>query len=160
MALTEAEIKEREHRYITEAFGEGNLDLIDEVIAADFVGHQPTSFDDVEGPEDYKEFYTEFQSAFPDLEATVELQVAEGNRIAQLNRHTGTHTGDLMSIPPTGKSIDITAIDIKEYNDDGKAVEGWGHGDFMGLRQQLGLTFPAIIGQLPTLAWGKLKAKL
>src|SRR4051812_6753616 len=123
--VSEAENKAIMHRY-EEAVNQGNLDLIDEVIAADYVGHEPD--EDLHGPEGYKQFLTMFRSAFPDLHLTVEDEIAEGDRVASRFTVRGTHQGELMSIPPTGKQITVTGITICRF-EDGKVVEEWENPD-------------------------------
>lgn len=142
MATTEDEIRDVERRISEEAFGEGNLDLLDEYVAEEYVGHNPGAQEDIHGREELKEFVTTFRSAFPDLDVTVEDQIVEGDRVVQRNRLTGTHEGELMGIPPTGESVEITAIGITAW-EDGKGVEHWAQVDMMGLMEQLGVVEPA-----------------
>lgn len=138
MAQTEAELKEKQRRFTTEVFGEGNLDVIDEVIADEYVGHNPGG-DDIHGPAELKEFVETYRSAFPDLEVTTEDLLVEGNKTVQRNRITGTHDVELMGIPPTGESVEIEAMGISVW-EDGKGVEHWSQVDMMGLMEQLGVT--------------------
>jgi predicted ester cyclase len=78
------------------------------------------------------------RSAFPDLNATVEDIVAEGDKVVVRQTWTGTHTGgDFMGVPPTGRTVPIGVIDIIRIAG-GKFVEHWGQMDAMGMMQQLG----------------------
>src|SRR5947209_5246280 len=107
--MSEEENKAIMRRY-EEAVNQGNLDLIDEVIAADYVGHEPD--EDLHGPEGVKQFITMFRSAFPDLHLTVEDEIAEGDRVASRFTVRGTHQGELMGIPPAGKQVTVSRITI------------------------------------------------
>ena len=77
------------------------------------------------------------RSAFPDLNATIEDMVAEGDKVAIRITWKGTQKGDFMGVPPTGKSVSFGVMDIVRVAE-GKCVEHWGETDFMGLMQQLG----------------------
>jgi predicted ester cyclase len=91
-----------------------------------------------EGFEGRKIFYSAFLSAFPDLHVHIEDSFAEGDRLVTRWSAHGTHDGELMGIPPTGKQISVggTAIDRFE---NGKSVEHWEVFDQVGLMQQLGV---------------------
>lgn len=127
-------------RLYDEVFNQGNLDVVDELIAPNVVEHQPQPGVDpnAQGPELVKQIATFYRSAFPDLHITVEDMVAEGDRVVGRVTITGTHQGDLMGIPPTGKRVQVGSIDIIRY-EGGKVVEHWGETDAMGLMQQLGV---------------------
>jgi predicted ester cyclase len=77
------------------------------------------------------------RSAFPDFKATIEDIVAEGDKVVVRQTFSGTHKGEFMGVPPTGKSISIGVIDIIRV-DGGKFVEHWGQMDTTGMIQQLG----------------------
>jgi predicted ester cyclase len=79
-----------------------------------------------------------FKAGFPDLHATIEVTIAEDNRVATRGYITGTHQGPFMNIPPTGKSIKLPFIDLWCI-ENGKAVENWVQMDMLGLMQQLGV---------------------
>jgi len=90
--------------------------------------------------EAWKPFMLSYFSAFPDLRINVNWEdaIIEGNRLAGPYTMTGTHLGDLMGIPATGKSISVFGINIF-YIRDGKIVEEWDLNDGVGLLQQLGV---------------------
>lgn len=79
-----------------------------------------------------------FQNAFPDMKGAVEDVVAEGNKVAVRFSGTGTHQGEFFGIPPTGKPIKSTGINIFRI-EDGKIVEHWNNADDLGVLQQLGV---------------------
>jgi steroid delta-isomerase-like uncharacterized protein len=129
--------KELYRRFIEECFTGGNLDLIDEMVAADGVDHQAPP-GTAQGPEGLKQFLSMFRSAFPDLQATVDQVIAEGDTIAARFTMSGTHQGEFFGIPPTGKRMEITGIDVVRF-ENGKMVEHWGNQDDLGMMQQLGV---------------------
>ena len=77
-------------------------------------------------------------AAFPYLHVNVEDIVAEGDKAVARITFKGTHKGELMGTPATGKKVTWSAIDIIRMVD-GKAVEHWGEQDMLGLMQQLGM---------------------
>lgn len=127
-------------RLYEEVFNQGNLDLADELIGPNVVEHQqqPGVTPDAAGPELVKQIARFFRSAFPDLEITVNDLIAEDDRVAARVTIAGTHKGELMGIPPTGKRVQVSSMDIIRF-EDGKAAEHWGETDIMGMMQQLGV---------------------
>jgi predicted ester cyclase len=77
------------------------------------------------------------RSAFPDFHATIDDIIAEGDKVVLRQTWTGTHKGEFMGIPPTGKRVSFGVIDIIRVDGD-KCVEHWGQMDNAGLMQQLG----------------------
>ena len=124
-------------RAYEEVWNQGKLDVIDEIFAADLVGHIAGS-PDIHGPEGLKQFVTMYRTAFPDLQFTIEDQLAEGDKVATRWTSTGTHKGELMGIPPTGVQVKSTGICIARIAG-GKFVETWPHSDDLGMLQQLGM---------------------
>ena len=85
------------------------------------------------------DFFRMYVAAFPDLRMTPEDVLASGDKVVVRVRATGTHEGEFMGVPATGKSIDVQAIDIVRFEDDGLAHEHWGVFDAMTMMQQLGV---------------------
>lgn len=83
-------------------------------------------------------FVSVFMAAFPDMHLQVEDTVIDGNKLATRWSARGTHKGDLMGIPPTGKEVSITGIAIDRF-ENGQSVEHWEIIDQMSLMQQLGV---------------------
>ena len=77
-------------------------------------------------------------AAFPDFTAVIEDQIAEGDKVVTRKIVSGTHEGELMGIPPTGKRFEIPVIDIFCVVG-GKCTDHWSVVDWMGMMQQLGL---------------------
>jgi len=120
-------------------YQQGNLDGAEEVLAANFVHHQPGSAS--QNREAYKQLGSVFLTAFPDMQWIIEDQVAEGEKVATRLTISGTHRGELMGIPPTGKQVSCTEIAIDRLAD-GKIVERWNLFDMMSMLQQLGVIPP------------------
>ena len=123
-------------RMIEEVWNQGNLALLDEIVAANYVGHNPSMT--VQGPEGIKQFILMYRSAFPDLHFTIEDMIAEGDRVVTRWSSSGTHRGPLSGIPPTGKHVTGTGIAISRFVD-AKFAEGWTEFDLLGVLQQLGV---------------------
>src|SRR5215207_10454783 len=87
-------------RVLEEIFNKGNLDAADELLAPDFVDHDPSMPEDVRGPEGFKEYVSAYRSAFPDLHVQIEDQIAEGDKVTTRWTGTGTHEGELAGIAP------------------------------------------------------------
>ncbi len=127
-------------RYFDEVTNKGNLDLVDEMFAPDYVHHDPANPDPhgVVGVEDVKRHLKELLDAFPDTQFKVDDMIAEGDDIVVRWTATCTHTGDYFGIPPTNKSATLTGMNTWRV-ENGKAVEGWVSRDDLGLLQQLGV---------------------
>lgn len=91
-----------------------------------------------EGFEGRKMFYSAFLAAFPDLHVHIEDTLAEGNQLVIRWSAHGTHEGELMGIPPTGKQVSVGGIAIDRF-ENGQSVEHWEVFDQAGLMQQLGV---------------------
>jgi steroid delta-isomerase-like uncharacterized protein len=125
-------------RRFFELWEAGETDRFEEVVAADAVDHDPQRpFPDERGAEAARKTAEMFLSAFPDTGYTVEQQVAEGDLVVTRWTASGTHEGELMGIPPTQKSVEVSGIAIDRFSD-GKIAESWGNWDTIGLMQQLG----------------------
>jgi steroid delta-isomerase-like uncharacterized protein len=133
------ENKQIARRVPEEVFGKGNLDVVDELVADDFVNHDPSIPPEVPGGrEGLKTFAQVYLTAFPDLKIKVDDQVAEGDKVVSRWSASGTHQGELMGIPATGKQSEVTGITIDRIVG-GKIVESWNNWDTLGLLQQLGV---------------------
>jgi steroid delta-isomerase-like uncharacterized protein len=123
-------------RVFDEIVNKGNLDVADELLADDYMNHDfpaPTP-----GPAGFKMVTTMFRSAFPDIVVTLEDEFAEGDKVVTRGVFEGTHTGDFMDIPATGRQVTIKYLDIWRL-ENGKAKENWVQMDLLGLMQQLGV---------------------
>lgn len=128
-------------RFYDEVMSKGDLDALDEIIHDDFVEHEnvpPGMPTDKNAP---RAFVSMFRTSFPDFTATIEDMIQQGDKLVVRSRMSGTHQGEFMGVPPSGKSFDITAIDIVEFRD-GKCVAHWGVTDTAAMMEQLGMVEP------------------
>jgi steroid delta-isomerase-like uncharacterized protein len=115
----------------------GDVDGFIAQLADDFVEHEVTpGFPPTR--EGVRSFFTMYRSAFPDLRMEAQDVLTDGDKVVARVRFTGTHQGEFMGMPPTGKSIDVEGIDIVRVGDDGLVHEHWGIFDVMRMMQQLG----------------------
>lgn len=138
MASDQKRNKDLVRRINDEVWGEGNLDLIDDHVAEDYVEHSNAAPEDIHGPEGYKANVEMARTALPDMEVTTEHLVAEGDLVVNHYTITGTHDGPFMGIEPTGNEVRFSGVGIIRIAD-GKIVEDWGVVDIFGLMQQIGV---------------------
>ena len=124
-------------RFVEEAFNRGNLGVVDDIFALDYVGHTAGLPDQTLGPEGVKEFVGLYRSAFPDLHTTIEDIVTEGDKVAYRWTAVGTHQGELLGVPPSSNRMELTGITIERI-EDGKIVETWNNFDQLGMMRQIG----------------------
>jgi len=125
-------------RLFEELWSKGNLSVADELLAPNYVSHDPSTPDFGRGPENEKKRASLYRSAFPDLRITVEDMIAEGDMVTARWSCRATHKGDLSGIAPTGKQITISGISIGRFAG-GKIAEAWVNWDALGFMQQLGV---------------------
>jgi steroid delta-isomerase-like uncharacterized protein len=121
-----------------DAFNQGDMAAVDQLFAPDYVDHDRSRAGLPPGPEGIKLAWGMFRAAFPDLQITIEEMIAEGDKVAVRAVGRGTHQGELMGIPPTGRSVTVALMDINRIAD-GQLVERWGETDMLGMLQQLGV---------------------
>ena len=129
--------REVTRRFSAEVWGEGNAELADELLAADLVEHTPFPAP-MPGLEGHKQVLAQFRSAFPNLKVTVDNVVAEGDLTMLRWSGVGTHSGAMMGIAPTGKTVHISGMDMLRF-EGGKIKERWAEINVFGLMQQLGV---------------------
>ena len=120
-----------------EMFSTGDFSIAAEVYSEDYVGHDPTKPEPIRGIEGAKQEAAGYRAAFPDLQLTIEHQVAEGEHVVTRWTARGTHEGELDGLAPTGKSATIEGISITRVVG-GKIVEDHTQWDALGLMTQLG----------------------
>jgi len=119
---------------IYEAINTGNLALLEKYVAPDYVEHT----DGFQGVEPFAQQVAAFRAGFPDLHVSIEDVLTAGDRFASRTTVTGTHTGDLMGMPATGKRISVEAVDIGRI-ENGQAKERWGGLNMYSMLSQLGV---------------------
>ena len=122
-----------------EGFTTGTLDVYDELIAADFIDHDPQNpfAATLHGPQLMRSAVVLYRRAFPDLVLTVEEQYEDGDVVITRFEATGTQTGGLPGLPPAGRQMTVGGVQIDRFDGD-KIGEGWRHWDTLGMLQQLG----------------------
>lgn len=105
-----------------------NLAVLNELYVPDFVYHGTSRT--IQGVEAFKQALSLYFTAFPDLRITIEDMIAEGDRVVVRFTYRGTHTGDFMGIPPTGKQVAVPEIGIMRVVN-GKVREEWVNQDPM-----------------------------
>lgn len=110
--------------------------VVDAFFAPDFVSHtNPPGFP--EGVEGVRRFFAMFRDAMPDIEVTIEELIVDGDRAAVATTIRGTHTGEMLGLPATGRRVEVVGVDMVRVRD-GKIVEHRGLTDTVGLMRQLG----------------------
>ena len=102
----------------------GNINVVDEIFATDFIFHSDTG--DERDPEGVKRRITRFRTAFPDIQATIEDQIAKGNKVVTRVTWRGTHRGEFRGTAATNKQVEWTGTVIQRIAG-GKIVERWGN---------------------------------
>ena len=137
--MSAKENKEKARRLMEEAFGQGNTNVIDEVLHPDFVCYDPNSeAGEVRGADTIKSEIEYFRNAVPDLTYSVEDQIAEGDKVVTRYTVSGTHQGEFFGVAGTGKRIEMSGINIDRFDESGKLVEEWPEYDLLGAMQQMG----------------------
>ena len=123
-------------RYYEEVLGQGKLHVIDEIASPDFVDHDRGN--ETHDRDGAKSFASMAHAAFADVSIEVEDIIAGDDRVVARTTISGTHSGEFMGIPATGRRVTFGCIDIMRCVD-GRIVEHWGEGDDLGMLQQLGV---------------------
>jgi steroid delta-isomerase-like uncharacterized protein len=124
-------------RYFNDVWSQGNLDILDELLTADYVNHTPSTPNPPPGPGGLKPIIAAFRTAFPDLHFTVLDVVVEGERVAVRVRMEGTHDGPLFGLPATHRRVSVDQINVEVFRD-GRIAEHWRVTNELGLMRQLG----------------------
>jgi steroid delta-isomerase-like uncharacterized protein len=122
------------HRALEEVWNKGNLDVADEVYAAEFVQKDTSPPANLQT---YKWYISSTRAAFPDLHITLEEVIAEGDKVVTRFSMTGTHRGMYSGLLPTGRKVTVSGVSIGRFKD-GKIVELWGLLDRLSMLEQLG----------------------
>ena len=134
-------------RWFEELFNEAKLDVADEIVTPDHVSHDTSTPEHPPGPEGNRQLVNLVRGAFPDGRITIEDLVAEGDRVAVRWTFCGTHRGEFMGVAPTGKEVEMGAMDLFRVAG-GKIAETWSNVDMMTMMRQLGaIPTPAQSGE-------------
>jgi steroid delta-isomerase-like uncharacterized protein len=129
-------------RELEEIFTQGNLDTAQEIYAPNVLIHQSATAaipagEDIHGVQAARQIAAARRRAFPDLQITIEDQIAEADKVATRFKARGTHLGGLAGRAPTGKEVELTGIDMCRI-EGGKIAEQWPYADILGMMRQLG----------------------
>jgi len=133
------ELKTNVRKIFDEAYNQGKLEIIDDLVADDYVRKQPP-MKSVKGLDAYKKFITQIREAYSNLKISLDEVLADGDKTVARITLTGKHTGRTPTLhaPPTGKEISMVGCVVSTWKD-GKLVEDFAYNDYMGLTQQFGV---------------------
>jgi len=123
-------------RMFDEIINRGRLEVADELFAEDYVDHGPMG--DLPGRDTFKQLVARWRDAVPDVHCEVGTVIAQGDLCAWLVRTTGTHTGDGLGFPATGRRFETVSANIGRFRD-GRAVEHWAEQGMFPMLVQLGV---------------------
>ena len=137
MSAQEEENKALIRRLVAEVYNQDDLDVLDELLAPDFVNHSAVP-EHRHGIEAFKHVNRWVHAGFSDAHYEIEDMIAEGDRVACRITLTGTHDGEFQGSPPTGRRLSMEHVHWHRLAE-GKLVERWAVRDDLGAAQQLGL---------------------
>jgi steroid delta-isomerase-like uncharacterized protein len=117
----------------------GDLTVYNQMFAPDFVNYGNTAIQDMVGPEAFKQAYITYENAFPDFNTRIDQIMAQGDLVMVRGLSTGTHLGDFMGLPATGKRVEWTSFALYRFNQDGLICERWQDFDGLKLMGELGV---------------------
>ncbi|HEV7922375.1 MAG TPA: ester cyclase [Thermoanaerobaculia bacterium] len=128
-------------RLIEEAQEKGDLRVVDELLADDFVDHTPLpglppTRDGI------RTLFAAMRAAFPDLRVRIDEQIGEQDKVMTRKTFQGTHRGEFLGVPGSGNRVAFEVIDILSVRDDGRITDHRVIVDKLGLLQQLGVSAP------------------
>ena len=129
--------KEIIRRVVDGVWRDRNFAVVDELVAQDYVAHDPTQTEPIQGRDGFKQWVGMYHSAFEDATVTIDDQIAEGDQVVTRWTGRGTHTGELMGIAPTGKEVTVSGMTISRLAG-GKIAEEWELMDALGMLVQFG----------------------
>jgi steroid delta-isomerase-like uncharacterized protein len=134
--MSEEENKALVRRWFAE-LDKHNLEIIDELLPANYLDHNPPLPDLPPGREGVRQSVLMLLDAFPDAVHTIEDQIAEGDKVMTRLTSRATFTGAILGFRPTGNVVEISGIAVHRIAD-GRLVEHWAHMDMAGFMQQIG----------------------
>jgi steroid delta-isomerase-like uncharacterized protein len=114
----------------------GNLDVVDDLIAVDYVDHNPALPNLPSGREGVRQYVRILKAAFPDAVHTIDDVIAENNKVMTRVTARGTFLGECMGYQPTGRIVEINGIAVHRV-ENGRLIEHWAHADIAGFMQQI-----------------------
>jgi steroid delta-isomerase-like uncharacterized protein len=136
--MTTEQNKQLVDAFIQELFTKGDLSAADRYLDPDFINHDPPFPGAPDGSEGMRVAAGMFRQALPDWHSDTDRLIAEGDVVVEVFTASGTHRGELMGVPGSGKTVTLRGINVFRISGE-RIVERWGQLDNLGLRQQLGL---------------------
>ena len=136
--MSPEENKTQYRRTLEEVFNQGDLAIVDDLVAPDFLNHEVPPGMNNRGPDSTRQIVRMLRTAFPDLHFTIEELVADQDTVAGRVTMSGTHLGLFQGIPPTGRSFQQAHMHFVRFRD-GKAIEHRAVRDGLGMMRQLGV---------------------
>lgn len=124
--------------YFNEVWNKGRVDVLDALLTSDYINHTPSTPDPPRGPGGLKPIVEGIRAGFPDLHYEIVDLIITHDRVVARVVMTGTHTGTLFGIPPTGKRVNVNQINIEQIVN-GKIAEHWRVTDELTMMKQLGV---------------------
>ena len=124
-------------RLFDEVWNKGNLSLVDQLYAPDYVAHVAGAPRDIEGPESFKQFVALHGVLTSELSFSIEDQIAEGDRVATRWVSTAVPASGLVNTPGESQTVKVVGISIHRFAD-GKIIESWDNWDMLTIQQALG----------------------
>ena len=125
-------------RLFAEVFNQGDVDVLDEIVAEDVLGHDATSAEPKRGRASVKQVAILFRTAFPDAQYPLADLIAEDDRVVARWGLQGIHQAEFMGVAPTQRAVNVNGIIIYRLAQ-GKIIEYWGNFDTLGLMRQMGV---------------------
>ena len=124
--------------YFNEAWNKGNLGVLDSILDLNYINHAPSTPNPQKGPAGLKPIIMAIRAGFPDLHYEIKDIIVTRDRVVARVIMTGTQTGTLFGVAPTGKHIEVNQINIEKI-ENGKITEHWRVTDELTLMKQLGV---------------------
>jgi steroid delta-isomerase-like uncharacterized protein len=129
--------------FIQALFTRGDVSAVERYLAADFVAHDPAMPDLSHDAAGFRDAAVRIRAGLPDWHSEVHRLIAEGDYVAEHFTASGTHRGEIMGVPATGRRVTMPGINIFRLRD-GQIVERWGNLDMLGFLAQLGVVTPPV----------------
>jgi steroid delta-isomerase-like uncharacterized protein len=130
-------------RLYEEVWNKRRLEVVDELISPSHALNDPIASDSQTGPELYKRRVVDLTTSFPDLRFTIEEMISEEGKLVVAWIISGTHKGEFMDIPASGRKVFVEGITIHHIAN-GKILDSYARWDALGLMRQLGLASPLV----------------
>ncbi|MBK8270354.1 MAG: ester cyclase [Planctomycetes bacterium] len=128
-------------RFYEEVMSQGNMNLLDEIMASDFKDHGETLFGSPQGRDTLKQGITASRAVFGDLHVQLHDVIADGEMVGVRGTMRCTHQGEFLGVSPSGNELSWNGLALFRIVD-GKITERWFNSDSLSITQQLGLVAP------------------